>query len=69
VLSKLFYSNDREKTYREIYERVKENGTKAKIDDIHLTSYDYWRKELVEEMIRNDMNPADYGYGRLVDRE
>jgi hypothetical protein len=67
VLSVLDYSNIKEAAYLEIYERVKRDGIKATTDGIHLPTYDYWRKELVEEMIKNNMNPADYGYGRLVE--
>ena len=27
---------------------------------------DYYRKELVEEMLENGLDPAEWGYGRFV---
>lgn len=58
-----------EEPYRELANRVKENGKKATIDGIHLKMHEHYRKELVEEMFRNNLNPADYGYGRFVNKE
>lgn len=50
---------------RELIERVKKKGKKANIDGLHLSSSDYYRKELVEEMKKNGLNPTDYGYERF----
>lgn len=51
---------------RELAERVKEKGKKATIDGIHMPMRDYYRKELVEEMLENGLDPAEWGYGRFV---
>lgn len=53
--------------YREIANRVKENGKKATIDGIHLKIHEYYRRELVKEMIMNGLNPAEYGYERFLE--
>lgn len=50
----------------ELAQRVKEKGKKASIDGIHLAMSEHYRQVLVDEMIRNDLNPADYGYERFV---
>ena len=55
-----------EEPYRELANRVKENGKKAAVDGIHLKMHEIYRKELVDEMLENGLNPADYGYGRFV---
>ena len=55
-----------EEPYRELANRVKEKGKKATIDGIHLRMHERYRQELVDEMLRNGLNPADYGYGRFV---
>lgn len=53
--------------YREIANRVKGNGKNATIDGIHMKMHEYYRKELVEEMINNGLDPIDYGdYQRLL---
>jgi hypothetical protein len=53
--------------YREIANRVKEHGKKANVDGIHLKMHEYYRKELVKEMIDNGINPLDYGdYARFM---
>lgn len=52
---------------REIAMRVKENGTKATLDGIHLEFHEhYYRQLLVDKMIENGLNPSDYGYGRFI---
>ena len=66
ALKEILWGNWNEEPYRELANRVKENGKKATIDDIHLKMHEYYRKELAEEMLRNGLNPADYGYGRFV---
>jgi hypothetical protein len=50
----------------ELARRVKEKGKKTTIDGIHLTMSEHYRQELVDEMIRNNLNPADYGYERFT---
>lgn len=55
-----------EKAHRELANRVKEKGKKATIEGIHLRMHERYRQELVDEMLRNGLNPADYGYERFV---
>lgn len=55
-----------EKAHRELAERVKEKGKKATVEGIHLTMHERYREDLAEEMIRNGLNPADYGYERFI---
>lgn len=62
AVDKLTCSKSNRDTYIELANRVKLNGKKANIDGIHLESYDFYRKELVDEMIKNGLNPLDYGY-------
>ena len=54
---------------REIVQRVKEKGKKANTEGLHIKWYDVYRKNLVDEMLKNGLNPADYGYGRFVKEE
>ena len=56
---------DRDTVATELANRVKINGKKASTDGLHLSIYDFYRKELVEEMVKNGLNPADYGYERF----
>lgn len=56
-----------EEPYRELANRVKEKGKRATIDGIHLTMQEIYRRDLVEEMLKNGLNPLDYGdYGRFI---
>ncbi len=54
-------------TLTELAKRVKENGSRADINGLHLPMYENCRKQLVEEMVNNGLNPADYGYGRFCE--
>lgn len=51
--------------YHEIANRVKEKGNKATIDGIHLPFSEYSRKELVGYMLKNGVDPKEYGYERF----
>lgn len=55
-----------EEVYRKLAIRVKEKGKKATIDGIHLKMHERHREELVEEMIRNGLDPCNYGYQRFL---
>lgn len=55
-----------EEPYRELAIRVKEHGNKTTIDGIHLKMHELYRQELVEEMIKNGLNPSYWGYDRFV---
>lgn len=57
------------KQIAEIANRVKEKGKKATIDGIHLKMHEYYRRELVEEMIKNNIDPIQYGYERFVNKD
>ena len=52
--------------YREIAERVELYGKKATVDGIRLKMHEIYRRELAEEMIKNGLDPADYGLERFV---
>ena len=51
---------------RELAERVQKKGKKANYDGIHLESKNFYRKELLEEMKKNGLNPECYGYGEFL---
>lgn len=51
----------------ELIDRVAESGKKATIDNLHLRSHEWYRRELVKEMLKYDVNPKDYGFGRFLD--
>ena len=71
ALKELVWSGWNDESYRELANRVKENGKKATIDGIHLRMHDYYRQELVNEMLKNGINPADVGnnYQRFINKE
>lgn len=69
VLKEIVWNGYNEEPYRELANRVKEKGKKATIDGIHLKMHERYRKDLVEEMLKNGLNPADYGYSRFVNKE
>lgn len=50
----------------EIFNRIKRDSKNATIKGIHLNMYEYYRKVLVQEMLKNGLNPSEYGYGRFV---
>lgn len=50
----------------ELARRVKEDGVKASIDGLHLTMQELYRLALVDEIINNGLDPADYGYERFI---
>lgn len=56
---------DRDTVATELANRIKINGKKASTDGLRLSIYDFYRKELAEEMVKNGLNPADYGYERF----
>lgn len=50
----------------ELANRVKEKGKQATVDGIYLKMSERYRQELVDEMLRHGLNPADYGYSKFV---
>ena len=69
AVKELCYNGWNEGPITELANRVKEKGKKATIDGIHYGFHDYFRKELVKEMLENGINPADYGYGRFLEEK
>lgn len=53
----------------ELANRIKKEGKRASIDGIHLEMHEFYRKELVNEMVKRGLNPADYGYERFIGEE
>ena len=67
VVEELAWKGFDDHIYREIATRVQSNGKKANLDGIHMRMHEYYRKELVKEMINNGLNPLDYGdYQRFL---
>lgn len=65
AVKKVTFGGWNEEPYRELANRVKEHGKKATIDGIHLKMHEHYRQELANEMIKNGLNPADFGYKRF----
>lgn len=68
ALKEVVWNRWNEEPYRELANKVKEKGKKASIEGIHLKMHEYYRQELVNEMIKNGLNPADYGYKRFINK-
>ena len=67
VRKKIVWNGWNEEPYRELANRVKMYGKKATVDGIHLRMHEHYRKELVEEMLKHDINPCKYGdYERFI---
>lgn len=66
ALKEVIWHGWNEAPYRELATRVKEHGKKATVDGIHLRMHEIYRKELAEEMVRNGINPSDYGLERFI---
>lgn len=66
AVKEITYNGWNKEVYLELANRVKLHGKKATVDGIHLTMHEYYRRELVAEMIKYGLNPHDYGCGRFV---
>lgn len=66
AVNQICWNHFNEEAYRELAKRVKEKGKKATVDNVHLKMHEYYRRELVDEMIKNELNPSDYGYERFI---
>ena len=66
AVDKITWNGWNEDIHRELANRVKLYGKKATVDGIHLKMHEIYRRELAEEMIRNGLNPADYGLERFM---
>lgn len=69
VLKEVCLNGWNQSIYEELIERVDKYGKKAMIDGLHLKTHDYYREQLVDEMIKNDIDPAEYGYRRFINKE
>lgn len=63
TLSKMCIYRDIDDSCKQIVDRVDKYGNKANIDGIHANFFKYYRENMIECMIENDINPVDYGYG------
>jgi hypothetical protein len=66
VLREFYWSHWDEEVYTELYSRVLLHGKNANIEDIHTKTGEHYRQELADEMIKNGMDPAGYGYERFM---
>ena len=69
AVSKTAFMNFHTEEIRELAERVKKYGKKASADGIHLRSKLYYRKLLIDEMIKNGIDPVKYGYKEYIECE
>lgn len=70
ALKEVVWGDWNKEAYRELANRVANKGKKATVDGIHLKMHEYYRRELVNEMLKHGLNPCDYGdYGRFVNKE
>jgi hypothetical protein len=67
ALKEIVWNGWNEEPYRKLANRVKEHGKKATVDGIHLRMHEHYRRDLVDEMIKNGLNPLRYGdYARFM---
>lgn len=67
AVKEITYNGWNKEAYEELANRVAKNGKKATLDGIHLKMHEIYRRELVEDMLKHDMNPCDYGdFERLI---
>lgn len=67
AVKEIVWNGWNEEPYRELANRVKLHGKKATVDGIHLTMHEYYRRQLVDEMLKHGLNPCDYGdYKRFI---
>ena len=69
VVKELAWFNWNIEPITEIANRVKEKGKRATVDGIHLRMHECYRQLLVNEMIKNGLDPCNYGYERFVKKE
>ena len=70
AVNQICWNHFNEAAYKEIANRIKENGKKATVENIHLTMHETYRRELVNEMIKNGLNPIEYGdFERFIKKE
>ena len=66
AVNEVCYMNWNIKQITELAQRVKEKGKKATINGLHLDVCEYYRQELVNEMVKHGLDPCKYGYERFV---
>ena len=63
------FGEGNEEACYEIIKRLKNSRRKPSLEGIHLKHQEYYRQELVNEMLKNNINPADYGYERFMEEK
>lgn len=67
AIKEVVWNGWNEEAYRELAGRIKLYGKKATTNGVHLKMHEIYRQELVDEMLKNGLNPADYGdYQRFI---
>lgn len=61
------FSDWNKKEVTELVKKVVWLGKNATIEGIHLRTQEHYRRKLVNEMIKNGLDPIEYGYGRFVE--
>ena len=65
IMRKLSLCIDKDAPLEMCKRMIREDGD-FDIDGIHLKSHEYYRELLVEEMVKNGIDPRIYGYDRFV---
>ena len=68
AVKEIIYGDWNKEAYVELANRVAKSGKKATIDGIHLKMHEYYRRELVDEMLKHGINPYDYDYARFTNK-
>ncbi len=63
-----FFKNNIE-VLTELANRVRVAGKKADVSGLRLNMYEFYRRELVAEMLKYGIDPAEYGYARFVEED
>lgn len=66
AVKEVCWNNYNKEIITNLANRVKEHGKKATIDGLHTFLNEYYRENLVDEMLKYGLNPADWDYGRFV---
>lgn len=66
TLQKIPFAECDRNVFLEMFNRVDKIGRNANTDNLHLKCYEMYREELVDEMLKNGLNPSDFGYQRFL---
>lgn len=67
AVHEICFDHHNEDIITELANRVAQFGRKAKIDGLHTSYGDFYRKNLVDEMIKYNIDPADFGLERFLE--